>query len=126
MTKKNAEQSARDRAIWIVRGATLGGLAGALGLTWGFSNLAEAYFSGKQLSPPAPPAVPVAAAPVQAVRPVVTTVVHHSGGYYSGGTAPAAYTAPASGGSSAPGAPPAAAPAPPPPPACVSTPSKPC
>jgi len=121
MSKKNAEQSTRDRAIWIVRGVTLGGLAGAFGLTWGFANLAEAYFSGKQPAPPAPPSVPVAAAPVQAPRQVITTVVHHpyAGGYSgtsTGSSAPAA----SSGGA------PAAAPAPPPPPACVSTPSKPC
>jgi hypothetical protein len=119
MAKKNAEQSTRDRAIWIVRGATIGGLAGAMGLTWGFSNLAEAYFSGKQPAPPAPPTVPVAAVPVQGHRAVITTVVHVP----YGGTA-------TSGGSSAPaastGGAPAAAPAPPPPPACVSTPSKPC
>jgi len=113
------DQSTRDRAIWIVRIATLGGLTTALGLTWGFSSLAEAYFSGKQPAPPAPPTVPVAAAPVQAVRQVITTVVHHpySGGYV--GTSSGGSTAPAAGGS-------APAAAPPPPPACHSTPSKPC
>ena len=124
---QRVEQKTRDRAIWIVRGATLGGLATALGLTWGFSTLAEAYFSGKQPAPPAPPAVPVAATPVQAAREVVTTVVHHPyvGGYVgSAGPASSGGGAPASSGGSAPA--PAAAPAPPPPPACVSTPSKPC
>ena len=124
MTKK-IEQTTRDRAIWIVRGATVGGLAGALGLTWGFSNLAEAYFSGKQPAAPAPPSVPVAAAPVQAQRAVVTTVVHHAyGGSYGGGgttTTGGGGTTTAGGGTT-----PVSAPAPPPPPACVSTPSKPC
>ncbi|MFI5282678.1 MAG: hypothetical protein ACHQ0J_06055 [Candidatus Dormibacterales bacterium] len=123
MTKR-AEQSTRDRAIWIVRVATLGGLTSALGLTWAFSNLAEAYFSGKQPAPPAPPAVPAAATPVQVARQVITTVVHHpySGGYVGSTSGGGAAAAPASSGGSAP----AAAPAPPPPPACVSTPSKPC
>jgi hypothetical protein len=126
---QRVEQKTRDRAIWIVRGATLGGLATALGLTWAFSNLAEAYFSGKQPAPPAPPAVPVAATPVQAAREVVTTVVHHPyvGGYVGtssgGGAAASGGGAPASSGG---GTAPVAAPAPPPPPACHSTPSKPC
>ena len=114
-------QSTRDRAIWIVRLATVSGLASALGLTWAFSNLAEAYFSGKQPAPPAPPSVPAAAAPVQQARQVITTVVHHP---YSGG-----YVGASSGGSTASsggGTAPVSAAAPPPPPACVSTPSKPC
>jgi hypothetical protein len=123
MTKK-LEQSTRDRAIWIVRLATLGGLTSALGLTWAFSNLAEAYFSGKQPAPPAPPTVPVAAAPVQVARQVITTVVHHpySGGYVGSSSASSGSSAASSGGGSAP----APVAAPPPPPACVSTPSKPC
>jgi len=124
MATKQPEQSTRDRAIFIVRGATLGGLVGAFGLTWVFSNLAEAYFSGKQPAPPAPPTVPVAAAPVQKAPTFVTTVVHHPyvAGYVPGTTTGGGTTAPAppAGGG------PVTAPAPPPPPACVSTPSKPC
>jgi hypothetical protein len=123
--KKNNDQRTRDRAIWIVRGATFGGLVSALGLTWGFSNLAEAYFSGKQPAPPAPPSVPVAAAPAQGTRAVVTTVVHHpyAGGYVGTSTAGGTTTG---GTTTSGGTAPVAAPAPPPPPACVSTPSKPC
>lgn len=118
------EQSTRDRAIWMVRLATLGGLFGAVGLSWLFGDLAEAYFSGK---PPAPtptpvPVIPVAAAPVQKPPPVIQSVVHHP---YQGGGA----GAPAVGGGAAPRPPaqgPAPAPPPPPPPVCHSTPSKPC
>lgn len=110
------DEATRDRAIWIVRLATLGGAAGALGLTWLFSGMAEAYFSGKPPAPPAPPAVPVAAAPVQKPAPVITSVVHHP--YQPGATSGTAPRPPAR----APGA----APPPPPPPACHSTPSKPC
>jgi len=113
---RRPEVSTRDRAILIVRLATVGGLAGALGLTWLFSNLAEAFFSGRAPAAQLPPVVPVAAAPVQKAPPVVQTIVHHSG--YppsSGGAAPR----PPSQG-------PAAAPAPPPAPVCHSTPSKPC
>jgi hypothetical protein len=116
-----SEESTRDRAILIGRVATIGGAAGALGLTWLFSNLAAAYFSGKPVAAPtaAPPQVPLAAAPVQAAPPVVVTVVHHPS---QGRPAPAA-------GGSAPQPPaqgPAPAPPPPPPPVCHSTPSKPC
>jgi hypothetical protein len=110
--------SSRNRAIWIVRLLTLGGVGGALGLTWGFANLAEAYFSGKAPAPPAPPQVPKLAAPVQQPPPVITTIVHHRAQPPAGsGAAPRPP-------SSAPGT--APAPAPPPPPACHSTPSKPC
>jgi hypothetical protein len=120
--KKRPEEATRDRAILIGRLSTVGGAAGALGLTWLFSNLSAAYFSGKPPVPAVtpPPAIPVAAAPVQKPPTVIQTVVHHP---YSGGTgtvrAPSA-TAPR---------PPAQGPAPaPPPPApvCHSTPSKPC
>jgi len=113
---RRPEEATRDRAIQIVRLATVGGLAGALGLTWLFTNLAEAFFSGKEPTAQLPPAVPIAAAPVQKAPPVVQTVVHHSG--YpptSGGVAPRP-----------PSQAPAAAPAAPPAPVCHSTPSKPC
>ncbi len=113
---RRSEEATRDRAILIVRLATFGGLAGALGLTWLFTNLAEAFFSGKAPAAQLPPTVPVAAAPVQTAPSVIQTVVHHVG--YppsSGGSAPR----PPSQG-------PAAAPAPPPAPVCHSTPSKPC
>ena len=63
--ERQPERATRNKAIWAVRLATFGGLTGALGLTWAFSNLAEAYFSGKPPAPPTPPRVPVAAAPVQ-------------------------------------------------------------
>ena len=148
-----SDQSSRDKAIWVVRLATFGGAVSALGVTWVFSNLAEAYFSGKpvvaHVAPP--PTVPVAAVPVQAPRPVVTTVVHHaaagqasSGGGYAPAPAQGGAPAPAQGGAPAPapapGAPapapapapqppvqaPAPPPPPPPPPACISTPSHPC
>jgi hypothetical protein len=118
--KPRSEQATRDRAIWFVRLATFGGAASALGLTWLFSGMAEAYFSGKPAPAPVPvpPVVPVAPAPVQQPPAVIQTVVHHP---YQGGSkapAPAAPRPPA-------GAP-AAAPPPPPPPVCHSTPSKPC
>src|ERR1700730_11196320 len=76
---ERSKQSARDRAILVVRLATFGGATSALGITWLFSNLAEAYFSGKPASahPSPPPQVPVAAAPKQQPPPVVQTVVHH-------------------------------------------------
>ena len=114
-------QRTRDRAIWIVRLATLGGVASAVGLTWIFADLAQAYFSGKPaLAESMPPKVPVEAVPVQKAPTVVQTVVHHP---YQGGS-----TAPAPGGSAPrpPAQAPAAAPPPPPPPVCHSTPSKPC
>jgi hypothetical protein len=108
--------SARDRAVLIVRLATVGGVLGAVGLSWVFGNLAEAFFSGRQPAPPGPPKVPIAAAPVQKAPPVVTTTVHHP---YS--SRPGAGSAP-----NPPGTGPAPAPAPPPPPVCHSTPSHPC
>jgi hypothetical protein len=122
--KRRPEERTRDRAILIVRLATIGGLAGALGFTWLFSNLAEAFFSGKAPAVPAPPSVPVAAVPVQQPRAVVTTVVHHkvavsSGGSVSTGRSSAPAPRPPSQG-------PAPAPPPPPPPACHGTPSHPC
>jgi hypothetical protein len=119
---RQPEQSIRDRAVWIVRLATLGSIGGAVGVTWGLSNLAEDYFSGKPPAAPIPPRVPVAAAPVQKPPPVIQTIVHHS--YVPGPQAPAS-----SGGGSAPRPPaqgPAPPPPPPPPPVCHSTPSKPC
>jgi hypothetical protein len=115
-------EQTRDRAIWFVRLGTLGAVAGALGLTWVFSDLAQAYFSGVPAprSEPKPPPVPVAAAPVQKPPTVIQTVVHHP---YKGGS-----TAAAPGGTAPrpPAGAPAAAPPPPPPPVCHSTPSKPC
>ena len=121
MGDKTAEQATRDRAILIVRLASFGGVIGALGLSWGFSDLAEAYFSGKSAAPTAatPPEIPVAAAPVQKAPRVIQKVVHHpyqgGGAYYPVGSGP---RPPALG----PGQPPP----PPPPPPCHSTPSKPC
>jgi hypothetical protein len=112
----------RDRAIWIVRLATFGGVVSALGLTWFFSDLAQAYFSGKPAlkAAVAPPKVPVESAPVQKPPPVIQTVVHHP--YQGGSTA----TAPGGAAPRPPAQGPAAAPPPPPPPVCHSTPSKPC
>ena len=104
----------RDRAIVGVRMGTVAAVLGAVGLTWMFGVLAEAFFSGKPPAPPAVPKIPVQAAPVQSAPPVVVRVVHHSG-------PPPGYTAPR-----APSSVPGAAPAAPPPPACHSTPSKPC
>jgi hypothetical protein len=111
----------RNRAILIVRALTLGGAVSALGLTWLFSGLAEAYFSGKTTPTAARvPVVPLSAAPVQQPPTVVTTVVHHPAGAGGapGQSGPAAPRPPAQG--------PAAPPAPPPPPVCHSTPSKKC
>jgi hypothetical protein len=118
---KQPEQNTRDRAILIGRLATFSSVAGALGLTWLFSNLAVTFFSGKPVTAAAPrvPQVPVAAAPVQKPPAVIQTVVHHP---YRGGGAPA----PVGAAPRPPGQPPAAAPPPPPPPVCHSTPSKPC
>src|SRR5579864_4526812 len=81
-------EQTRDLAIWIVRLATFGGVASALGLTWLFSDMAQAYFSGQPAptSPSVPPNVPVEAVPVQKAPPVVQTVVHHP---YQGTKAPA-------------------------------------
>jgi hypothetical protein len=114
-------EQTRDLAIWIVRLATFGGVASALGLTWLFSDMAQAYFSGQPAptSPSIPPKVPIEAVPVQKAPPVVQTVVHHP---YQGSRAPA----PAGSAPRPPAQGPAAAPPPPPPPVCHSTPSKPC
>jgi hypothetical protein len=115
------QPSTRNKAIVIVRAATFGGVVGALGLTWLFSNLAAAYFSGKPASahPSPPPQVPVAAVPQQAPPAVVKTVVHHpSGGQPAAPASGPAPRPPAQG--------PAPAPPPPPPPVCHSTPSHPC
>jgi hypothetical protein len=112
----------RNRAILIVRGVTLGGAFSALGLTWLFSNMAEAYFSGKPPNPQPPPKVPVSTAPVQQPPTVITTIVHHPAS-----AAPPARSGPAPAPAPRPPAQgPAAPPAPPPPPVCHSTPSKPC
>ncbi|HEY4887837.1 MAG TPA: hypothetical protein VIJ58_04560 [Candidatus Dormibacteraeota bacterium] len=121
LTDKKPEQVVRDRAIWVVRLAAFGGAAGALGLSWLFGGLAEAYFSGKSptaLAPSAPAEVPVEGAPVQQPPTVVQQVVRH----------PYGSQAPAAAGSAprAPGQAPAPALAPPPAPVCNSTPSKPC
>ncbi|HUZ88096.1 MAG TPA: hypothetical protein VNF26_14210 [Candidatus Baltobacterales bacterium] len=118
LTTYGSDPATRDRALWIVRLGTLGGVVSALGLSWLFSGLAQAYFSGKLPAPPSSvtATVPVAAAPVQTTPTVVQTVVH------------VPYGAPAPSGST-PGPPsqgPAAAPQPAPPPVCYSTPSKPC
>jgi len=110
---RRPEEVVRDRAIWIVRAVTFGSVASALGLTWLFSNMAEAYFSGKSVPPPTPH-VPNLATPVQSPPVVITTTVHHP--YSGAGTAPR----PPSGGGTV------SAPAPLPPPVCHSTPSKPC
>ncbi len=112
--ERRFEPGARDRAILTVRLVTAGLATGVLGLTWLFSNLAEAYFSGKPPAQAPVPQVPAAAAPVQSAPPVITKVVHHSG-YPPGGSAPRP-----------PGQGPRSAPPAPPPPACHSTPSKPC
>jgi hypothetical protein len=110
----DAPQDSRNRAVWTVRLVTSGAVAGALAVTWAFSNMAEAFFSGKpQVA--IPPQVPALATPVQQARPVITKIVHHPAGSRPGAAAPRA-----------PGAAPAPAPAPPPAPACHSTPSKPC
>jgi len=122
MPDQKSEKRTRDLAIWLVRLSTVGSAAGALGMTWYFSGLAQAYFSGK---PPAPaptvvPAVPVAAAPVQQPPKVDQTIVHHPSSAAGAPGAPvAAAPRPPSSG-------PAAPPAPPPKPVCKSTPSKPC
>jgi hypothetical protein len=112
----------RDRAIWVVRLATFGGVASAVGLSWVFADLAEAYFSGKPLvaSAAAPPVVPVAAAPLQRPRTVIQKVVHHP--YQPGSVVPA----PAGAAPRPPSQGPGPAPKPPPAPVCHSTPSKPC
>jgi hypothetical protein len=115
------ERANRDRAILVVRLATFGGVVSALGLSWLFADLAEAYFSGKPLQPTqeAPPTVPVAAAPVQKPPPVIQRVVHHP---YGAPGAPAG----AGSGPRPPSTGPAPAPPAAPPAVCHSTPSKPC
>lgn len=127
-SEQTTEQTTRDRAIWFVRLGTFAGAACALGLSWTFSNLSLAYFSGKPPvpTPAAVPVVPTAAAPVQKPPTVIQTVVHHP--YQGGSSGSTAARAPAPAGSAPrpPGAAPAPAPPPPPPPSCTSTPSKPC
>jgi hypothetical protein len=125
--ESRSEHATRDRAIWFVRLSTFGGVVGALGLSWLFGDMAQAYFSGQPAPKPValPPVVPVAAAPVQKPPTVIQSVVHHP---YQGGSrapAPAAGAAPRPPGA-APAPAPAAAPPPPPAPVCHSTPSKPC
>jgi hypothetical protein len=117
------QPSTRNKAILIVRAATFGGAVGALAITWLFSNLAEAYFSGKPVTAhaPPPPKVPVAAVPQQAPPTVIKTVVHHPSSGRSGAPAPVSGPAPRP-----PAQGPAPAPPPPPPPVCHSTPSHPC
>ncbi len=117
--ERRPEEATRDRAILIVRLATLGGAAGALGVTWLFSNLAATYFSGKMPVAQAPTPVPVAATPVQKPPAVVQTIVHHP---YKPGSKPA----PVGAAPRPPSKAPAAAPPLPPAPVCHSTPSKPC
>jgi hypothetical protein len=120
LMEQKIEQATRDRAILVVRLATFGGVISALGLSWVFADMAEAYFSGKPPQPTqtVPPTVPVAAAPVQKPPAVIQRVVHHP---YGGPVAPAP---------SGPGPrPPSTGPAPAPPsapPVCHSTPSKKC
>lgn len=116
---RSSEQATRDRAMLIVRVATFGGMAGALGFSWLFSNLAYAYFSGKTPAVPIaapPPEVAVAAVPIQKPPTVIRKVVHHVGwppGAVSSGPRPP-YQGPGWG------------PLPPPKPVCHSTPSLPC
>ncbi len=108
----------RDRAILGVRLGTAGVLLGALGLTWVFATLAEAFFSGKPPAAPPVPSVPQLAAPVQAAPKIVVKVVHHQGNSPTGGTTnPRPPSSPPKAGNPPP---------PPPPPGCHSTPSKPC
>ena len=123
---QNIDRATRDRAIWIVRLATFGGLISAAGLSWAFADLAEAYFSGKAPQPRSetPPAVPVAAAPVQKPPTVIQTIVRHP--YTGGGGGGGGTTAPVGSAPRPPGTGPAPAPPPPPPSGCVSTPSKKC
>src|ERR1700730_3108149 len=65
--ERRPEQTPGDRAILIARLATFTGAVVSLGLTWLFSNLAAAYFSGKPVAAVAvkTPPVPAAAAPTQ-------------------------------------------------------------
>jgi hypothetical protein len=107
----------RDRAIIGVRLGTAGALVAALGLTWLFGTLAEAFFSGKPPAAPPVPSVPRLAAPVQSAPKTIVQVIHHQGTAPTGGTNPRPPSSPPKAGQP---------PAPPPPPACHSTPSKPC
>jgi hypothetical protein len=130
----------RDRAIRLVRRATVGGVGGAVGLSAIFSGAAILTFAGKPVASvhqtPSPPPVPAAAAPVQAPPPtpiVVVQVVHHRVvGSTAGGNSGAVPRPPGQppgslGGSPAAGAPAGQpAPPPPPPPVCHSTPTVPC
>jgi hypothetical protein len=122
----NVEPAVRDRAILIVRLATFGGVASAVGLSWVFADLAEAYFSGKPAEPTrvAPPVVPVKAAPVQKPPTVIQKIVHHP--YQGGGGTGGPAAAPVGAAPRPPASGPGPAPPPPPPPKCKSTPSKPC
>ena len=104
----------RDRAIVDVRLGTAAIAVGAVGLSWLFGTLAEAYFSGKPPAVPPVPQIPNLAAPVQKAPPVSVTVVHHTG-----------YPPNSSGAPRPPSTAPKVQP-PPPPPVCHSTPSKPC
>jgi len=107
----------RDRADRLIRGATVGGIGGALALAGVFSTMAAMYFSGKPVvAENSSPAVPVAKAPVQAPRKVIVHVVHRAA---SGGSTYAPVP-------SGPGQAPGPAPLPPPAPVCHSTPSHPC
>jgi len=120
----------RDRALRVVRRATISAVGTVVALSGVFSVAAALTFSGKPAAhQEKPPVVPSAAAPVQKPGPapiVITQVVRvpygssvsYKGTTSSGGGSVA--SAPSSSGA------PAAAPPPPPPPACVSTPSKPC
>ncbi|MHB8718610.1 MAG: hypothetical protein ACYDAC_06930 [Candidatus Dormibacteria bacterium] len=119
----------RDRALQLIRCATVGGAGAALGLSGLFAVVAARTFSGAPAAQPIEqpvPQVPLAATPVQTAPPsptVIVNVIHSSAEGYSGTTA-------VSSGTTAPRAPaqaPAAAPAFPPAPVCLhSTPSHPC
>jgi hypothetical protein len=108
----------RDRAIIGVRLGTAAALVGALGLTWAFATMAEAFFSGKPPAAPPVPSVPQLASPVQAAPRTIVKVIHHVGNPpATGGTKPGPPSSPPKAGNPPP---------PPPPPGCHSTPSKPC
>src|ERR1035437_6003713 len=119
----------RDRALQLVRRATLGGVATALGLSGIFTAVAAHTFPGQPVAKPLPrvgPAVPVAAGAAQGAptNPVVIADVRHLPGQGSGGP-PVVSSGTLPRG---PGQAPVAAPAFPPAPApvCHSTPSHPC
>jgi hypothetical protein len=119
----------RDRALQLVRRATLGGVATALGLSGIFTAVAAHTFPGQPVAKPLPrvvPSVPVAAVPVQGAPTtpvVIDDVRHHPAQGYSGAPVVSSGTVPRG-----PGQAPVAAPAFPPAPApvCHSTPSHPC